>query len=251
VRIRNYATQVVKKELPRYGLKPGDPGYIHRKSFPPKERPPPAKEWHLITGVLLTRPPLLLPEPEPFEVEVQNYLSVIERHQYSRFPVNFFFKQGSIAEKRWRQEHPKEPKKSRSGILREFEDMEVDEDEGQPEWIIGGTSDEQVLRTRLRAPPPTRAANEEEEQEELSEDERRDLEMFAEEEEFDEAEREVDEEVNMDLHRIEREPEQTLYCLVKKSKAYHEKIGRPERGWSLIEGEAIHQVDSVEGLHLV
>jgi hypothetical protein len=205
--------------------------------------------WHILAGVLLTRPPLLLPDLHPFEARVQQYQEMIEQHQSSRFPVNFFFKQGSIAEKRWRQQNPREAKKSGSGIFR-------DEREGSEEWIIGGKSDEQVMKARRNAPPEANIRdNTKETEEELTDEENRDLEQYAtEESEFEDSITELPEEINFDLHRLEREPQQTLYCLVKKSKEYHKRSGRLERGWSLIESEAPGVdplTNEAEGLHEV
>jgi large subunit ribosomal protein L46 len=209
-----------------------------------KQRP-----WHILAGVLLTRPPLLLPDLHPFEARVQQYQEMIEQHQYTRFPVNFFFKQGSIAEKRWRQQNPREPKKSGSGIFR-------NEGDGIQEWIIGGKSDEQILKARKNAPPETKVRNDtKENEEELTDEEKRDLEQYAaEESEFEDSITELPEEINFDLHRLEREPQRTLYCLVKKSLESHKRSGRSERGWTLIESEA-PGVDPLtheaEGLHEV
>jgi hypothetical protein len=176
---------------------------------------------------------------------------MIERHQYSRFPVNFFFKKGSIGEKRWKQTHPREAKKTGSGIRRE-------PGEDTPEFIIGGKSDEQVMKARRNATVKKTEDEEttEEEVEEMSDEERRDLELYAAEEEaFDNTRNAVPAEINMDLHRIEREPQQTLYCLVKPSREHFEKMGKEVRSWSLIEGDAPgrnpdNKVE-IEGLHMV
>lgn len=197
----------------------------------------------------MSRPPLLLPDIHPFEEQVQAYQEMIERHQYSKFPINFFFKKGSIGEKRWKQTHSREVKKSGSGIRREKED-------DSPEWIVGGTSDEQVMKSRKNAPEPTTEKKAKVEVEEMSDEEKRDLEQYAAEEEaFDTANNELPEEVNMDFHRLEREPQQTLYCLVKPSRAHHQTMGKPERTWTLIAGNAPgwnpdNKVE-MEGLHMV
>jgi hypothetical protein len=173
---------------------------------------------------------------------------MIERHQYTRFPINFFFKQGSIAEKRWRQQHPREPKKSGSGILRE-----TDDEEDMPEWIVGGKSDEQVMKARANQREEDASDKTRKEQDDLSDDEKKDLEQYAaEEDQFDEQKTELPEEINLDLHRLERHPNQTLYCLVKNSQEWHKKSGKPVRGWTLIQAEAPGiQGDKVEGLHMV
>jgi len=219
---------------------------VNQKQKMKAMRIPRPKEWHVVAGVLLSRPPLLLPELHPFEEQVQRYQEIIEKHQYTRFPINFFFKQGSIAEKRWKQQHKREAKVSGSGIIRDVED--------EQEWILGGTSDEQVVRSRENIPVQEVKENDLEEEEDLSDEEKRDLEQFAaEEEEFEESETELPDEINHDLHRLERAPRETLYCLVKKSREYHKKSGKSVRGWSLIEAEApgIDNENKVEGLHMV
>jgi len=205
---------------------------------------PKPKEWHIVAGVLLSRPPLLLPDLHPFEQQVQRYQEILERHQYSRFPVSFFFKKGSIGEKRWKQLHPTEPKVSGSGIIRD--------DQEEQEWILGGTSDEQIMKSRENMPPEEKKESSIEE-EELSDDEKRDIEQFTAEEELEDSISDVPQEINADLHRLEREPRQTLYCLVKRSQEYHKKSGKPVRNWTLIGTEApgIDPDNNVEGLHLV
>jgi 39S mitochondrial ribosomal protein L46 len=211
---------------------------------------PRPKQWYILAGVLLSRPPLLLPDLHPFEERVQQYQEMIERHQYTRFPIEFFFKQGSIDEKMWRQQHQRDAKKSGSGILRPTDDQ-------SPEWIIGGKSDEQVLKSRIHAPKPTtppETAELQEEKDDLTDGETRDLEQFAgKEQEIAHLQTEIPQEVNIDLHRLEREPRRTLYCLVKKSRMYHERTGKSVRGWGLIEGEveSADRGNKVEPLHEV
>jgi 39S mitochondrial ribosomal protein L46 len=250
VRIRRYTTQIQKPETqePSTTIPSEEKVRPHIPHIGTRRTPNP-KQWHLLAGVLLSRPPLLLPQLHPFEEQVQQYQAMIERHQYTRFPINFFFKQGSIAEKRWRQKHPREAKKSGSGILRESED-----NKNMPEWIVGGKSDEQVMKARSNAPEPVLTTKQTKAREELSDEEKKDLEQYAaEEEEFDEARSELPEHINLDLHRIERQPRQTVYCLVRNSQEWHKKTGKPDRGWSLIEGLApgVDPENKVEGLHMV
>lgn len=174
---------------------------------------------------------------------------MIERHQYTQFPINFFFKQGSIAEKRWKLQHPLEAKKSGSGILRPFPD-----EEDKTEWILGGTSDQQVANARANAPNVLATQNASTEQEEeLSDEEKRDLEQFAAEEELDDALTEIPAEVDNDLRRLERKPQQTLYCLVKRSKGFHEIFGKRKLEWELISVGAPgrNPANEQEALHMV
>lgn len=300
---------------------------------------------HITASVLLSRPPLLVPDLHPFEAQVQRYQAMIEGHYYTDFPINFHFKRGSIGEKRWRLERPMEPKRTGSGIMRPFPES------GEPEWILGGSSDQRIIKTRrimerkkrererreaieearaaeeakkeaaaaaVRKQEEAAARKEEEakkkaeavtadaedaetpatEQEttpeesgqeepaedepanpaptgrksiaavarekaalaqqkrgkrgaiELTDDEKRDLELYAQEEQIEGAIRDLPPEINADLHRLEREPQRTLYCIVKRSRAYHEWSGKRERGWQLI-GMGAQSETGMEGLHVV
>lgn len=296
------------------------------------------KKMHITASVLLSRPPLLFPDLHPFEAQIQRYQAMIERHYYTDFPINFHFKKGSIGEKRWKLEHPIKPKVSASGIIRPLRGS------GEPEWILGGNSDQRVMKARRVAEvrrrqqemreEKERAKREEEEaaaaekameerkakkqaeavkaeeevqeveqeleaeavekgQEEkvaeakepdspdnldkdqkklakaakdkrekgmkvkskknsegLTDDEKRDLEQYAQEEKIEDATRDILPEFNADLHRLEREPQRTLYCIVKRSQGYHEWSGKKERRWQLI-GMGAQSETGTEGLHVV
>lgn len=209
------------------------------------------KQWRILASVLLSRPPILLPDIHPFEQQIQKYLETIERHQYARFPLSFFFKRGSIGEKRWKRQHPREPRRSGSGIIR----MPHGEREDSPPWIIGGISDKQVINARRSSPHTVARTKPDEDEEELTDQERRDLEQYASDaDEFASAQREVSDEVNADLRLLERRPDQTLYCLVKRSEEYHQKSGKPEQAWGLISAHApgVNPTKhEQEGLHVV
>jgi len=328
---------------------------------------------HITASVLLSRPPLLVPDLHPFEAQVQRYQAMIEQHYYTDFPVNFHFKKGSIGEKRWRLEHPVKAKKSASGIIRPLRGS------GEPEWILGGNSDQRVIKARrvaevkrrererveekvkreaeaakqaaeaareaeeakkpgeepekqavaqqqkegemekeveagelgtikdeakegeaekhgtvaqqtkeveevekeveeakqefpeeaneVKKPEkvekvpkePGRAAKEMKDKgakkgkrnsDELTDDDRRDLEQYAKEEKIEGAIRDLPPEINADFHRLEREPQRTLYCIVKRSRGYHEWSGKKERRWQLI-GMGAQSETGTDGLHLV
>ena len=129
------------------------------------------------------------------------------------------------------------------------------EGKGNPEWILGGHSDQQVIKARRHALGGSGIGEKtaQENEDELSDEERRDLEQFAEDEELEDALTEIPEEINMDFHRLEREPRSTLYCLVKRSRAYHEQSGKKVRGWTLI-GVGAPGTDpdnNPEALHMV
>jgi 39S mitochondrial ribosomal protein L46 len=207
---------------------------------------PKPKEWHIVANVLLSRPPLLVYNPNPLEKQVGAYLEMLEKHQYADFPLNFHFKQGSIAEKGWRQLHRRQPRRNSSGLLRDPTST------GSPQWILGGTSDEQVMKARKNAPPTVRNT-ENDDDDGLTDEERRDLEQFAaQEDEYEEMKTEVDSEIDLDFHRLERKPRETVYCLVKQSKELQLRSGKPAHPWGLPEAEATTGDHSQqEGLHMV
>ena len=215
---------------------PADPRQMYRDRRLQKP-----KEMVVVASVLLTRPPLLLPDLHPFEQVIRQYLEMIERHQYSDFPIHFYFKKGSVGEKRWKQQNSREPRKSGSGILRPFPD-----DEDKTEWILGGVSDQQVMRVRRHAPKIAPSDRPEKNEDPMTEEEKRDLDQFAQSEELENATTEIPAQVNSDFHRLEREPKRTLYCLVKRSKEYNEQTGRAQRDFGLIGAPTIGKITATE-----
>ena len=360
---------------PDQSAPPGAPPEKDRRQFFRDRRAAKPRPMHITASVLLSRPPLLVPDLHPFEAQVQRYQAMIEQHYYTDFPINFHFKRGSIGEKRWKLEHPMKAKKSASGIIRPLKGS------GEPEWILGGNSDQRVIKSRRVAEAKRRereraeeavrrdaeatklaaeAARKEEEtnkprqeaekdaiiaqeqkqgetekelqagklrvakeeakegeaeeqgeaaqqqkeaeemtkeveaakqespneetneveklekvennpteprrpaiekkekgakkakrnSDELTDDDKRDLEQYAQEEMIEGAIRDLPPEVNADLHRLEREPQRTLYCLVKRSRGYHEWSGKKERRWQLI-GMGAQSETGPDGLHVV
>jgi 39S mitochondrial ribosomal protein L46 len=352
VRIRSFATQVQldpeQVEVPSESnaIDKPDPSKVDKRQIYRDRRAAKPRPMHITASVLLSRPPLLVPDLHPFEAQVQRYQAMIEGHYYTDFPINYHFKRGSIGEKRWRLDRPMQPKRSNSGIMRPFPGS------GEPEWILGGSSDQRIIKTRriiekkkrererreaieavraaeetkkeaaatavrkqeepkaeaarkeaeakknAEAPTTEDAENPANEQEtspekpsqaepaeeeppkpaptgrksiaalarekaalskqkrgkrgviELTDDEKRDLELYAQEEEIEGAIRDLPPEINADLHRLEREPQRTLYCIVKRSRGYHEWSGKRERGWQLI-GMGAQSETGLEGLHVV
>src|SRR5271170_4942549 len=175
------------------------------------ERPRQIRQFHILASVLLSRPPLLLPDIDPFEDQIQRYREYIQRHQYTRFPPIFFFKKGSIGERQWKRQHPDLIKTSGSGLLRDPPD-----ESGQrgPEWILGGNHDIQVMAARKNAGAATPRKEKEVKEETLTDQERRDLEQYAEQEAgLQNDVKTLPRWINRDQRRLERHPEQTVYCL--------------------------------------
>ena len=256
-RIRQYST--IQKELEEEPPAEMSAGALkserirqHQIAIAHRRLPP--KQWNILAGVLLSRPPILVPAPHPFEEQLIAYQNMLEQHHYTPFPINFFFKKGSIGEKRWLMQHQREPKKSGSGILRPL-------NRNEPEWIVGGTSDHNVFRVRenvstIRKPRKKKTndlvAN-------MTEDERRTLEQYAAQDERGLGNRrtEVPLYIDIEFQNLERRPRETLYCLVKNSKLYQERLGRPEerdkRKFGVLEHSVFSENPAVKlrGLDLV
>jgi len=241
-----------------------------RQSAVATRRQPP-KQWNVLAGVLLSRPPILVPEPHPFEAQLIRYQKMLDQHHYTQFPINFFFKKGSIGEKRWLMEHPVEPKKSGSGILRPL-------DPSEPQWILGGNSDHNVFRVRSKASvgqrnEPTQPSSKKKRKDDfldkMDERERRTLEQYAalEEKGLDkimttEPPPSKRKGKNKDeiYRRLDRKPRETLYCLVKNSVAHQKRLGRPDEkrtygpiehwAFSVTPGQPSRSLDVVRSLVL-
>ncbi|OLL24216.1 54S ribosomal protein L17, mitochondrial [Neolecta irregularis DAH-3] len=59
--------------------------------------------WGIKAGVILTRVPQIIKLPTPFEKAFYDYQLSLEQRLAARFSANFYFRKGSIAEKRWIQ----------------------------------------------------------------------------------------------------------------------------------------------------
>jgi len=62
---------------------------------------PESKPYRLLTSVILTRSPLLTATPTPFESAYYAYQQRIARALANPFPAEFYFKKGSVAERRF------------------------------------------------------------------------------------------------------------------------------------------------------
>ncbi|KZO99503.1 hypothetical protein CALVIDRAFT_495022 [Calocera viscosa TUFC12733] len=62
---------------------------------------PESKPYRLLTSVILTRSPLLTPEPTPYESAFYAYQRRIARALSNPFPGEFYFKRGSVGERRF------------------------------------------------------------------------------------------------------------------------------------------------------
>ncbi|KAG0242253.1 39S mitochondrial ribosomal protein L46-domain-containing protein [Mortierella sp. GBAus27b] len=58
----------------------------------------------IVAGAVVSRQPLILRDPAPFEKEYFLYQKNLERDQAAPFAAEFYFKKGSVAERRWKQQ---------------------------------------------------------------------------------------------------------------------------------------------------
>ncbi|CAG8492191.1 1377_t:CDS:2 [Paraglomus occultum] len=61
----------------------------------------PKKRYRVVVGIVLSRCPIITRNLHPFEREYYKYQQRLEQARAAPFPVEFYFKKGSIAEKNW------------------------------------------------------------------------------------------------------------------------------------------------------
>ncbi|KAG0225232.1 54S ribosomal protein L17 mitochondrial [Actinomortierella wolfii] len=66
-------------------------------------RPLIVNNQRIVAGVVLSRQPLILRDLTPFEQEYFQYQKDLERDHAAPFAAEFYFKKGSVAERRWKQ----------------------------------------------------------------------------------------------------------------------------------------------------
>ena len=92
-RIRHYST--VQKQLEESVQETNEPSLspeerserARLRSISIHNRHRPAKQWNVLAGVLLSRPPLLVPEKHLFEEQLVRYQEMLEQHHYTQFPI--------------------------------------------------------------------------------------------------------------------------------------------------------------------
>ncbi|KAL1915044.1 mitochondrial 54S ribosomal protein mL46 [Calcarisporiella thermophila] len=103
--------------------------------------------YRLVAGVVLARSPQIQRSPTAFEQAYFNYQKQLARHTSAFFPTDFYFKKGSIAEKRWQRQQEIEkredifnPSASSQKEAKTVEKAEVEEDDKS----IGGDLEAKV-----------------------------------------------------------------------------------------------------------
>src|SRR5437763_414194 len=59
--------------------------------------------YRIVAGIVLARPPIILRDPHPFELQYYLYQQKLGQFHSTQFPINFYFKKGSSTEKQWLQ----------------------------------------------------------------------------------------------------------------------------------------------------
>lgn len=80
------------------------PPPLHRyfTTNPPSSIPIISNHHRVVAGVVLTRSPQIIRDPTPFERAYFAYQQKLDRASALSFPAEFYFKKGSVAERRWR-----------------------------------------------------------------------------------------------------------------------------------------------------
>ncbi|GBC04495.1 hypothetical protein RclHR1_00570051 [Rhizophagus clarus] len=145
------------------------------------------QKYRIVSGIVLTRSPQILRDLHPFEREYYLYQQKLEQIHSQPFPQDFYFKKGSIAEKRWN----KKKEQDRKNTLSIFSNFNNNSD-----------------------------TNKNEEGEEDINDE---IKSFGnvEEEEIKIASRITQDDLNKNLKSLNRALQRTLYLIVKKPRDEH------------------------------
>ncbi|KAL0094959.1 39S mitochondrial ribosomal protein L46-domain-containing protein [Phycomyces blakesleeanus] len=86
---------------------PKTPAMLARRWFAsaaPTQAPLVVKNSRILASVILSRPPQITRDSTGFEKAYFDYKEKLERQDASTFPTEFYFKKGSIAERRWKEE---------------------------------------------------------------------------------------------------------------------------------------------------
>ncbi|KAF9187053.1 54S ribosomal protein L17 mitochondrial [Haplosporangium sp. Z 767] len=147
----------------------------------------------IVAGAVVSRQPLIVRDLTPFEQEYFAYQKNLERENAATFGAEFYFKKGSVAERRWKQEEA-ERQAAASGIFSSSSSSKSDS--GKSAGAASGAD---------------LAANEESEEDRVAA-----LEAKV---EFNDRVTEADR--KNDVRSLERALQRTLYLIVKKSRDQH------------------------------
>lgn len=71
---------------------------------PVLQQPLVIKNSRIAASVILTRGPQITRDATPFEQAYFDYQEKLDRHESAVFPQDFYFKKGSVAERRWKED---------------------------------------------------------------------------------------------------------------------------------------------------
>src|SRR5437763_753091 len=68
------------------------------------------QNYRIVSGIVLTQPPQILRDLHPFERKYYLYQQKLDQIHSPPFPEDFYFKKGSIAEKKWKEKKEQDKK---------------------------------------------------------------------------------------------------------------------------------------------
>ncbi|KAF9168254.1 54S ribosomal protein L17 mitochondrial [Actinomortierella ambigua] len=149
----------------------------------------------IVAGAVVSRQPLILRDLLPFEQEYFQYQKDLERDHAAPFAAEFYFKKGSVAERRWRQ-------------------SEADRMAAQKAGGAGAKAAEASSSSSSSSAAATEAGGEDED---MTEEER----VAAQEAKVEFNDRVTEADRKNDIRSLERALARTLYLIVKKPRDQH------------------------------
>lgn len=113
------------------------------------------KTHRLATGIILNRAPTLTQRPTPFEKAFYEYQARISRALHNPFPYEFYFKQGSVLEAKFKsEERAREGEAFGKGYAAkiELDDSMLTDDTEQSEKLMSRRTTAQVKSLDRRGP---------------------------------------------------------------------------------------------------
>lgn len=198
--------------------------------IPPVAQPKTSSPYHIRSGLILTRPPLLTREQTPFESAFYLYQKRLNERLSAPFRRAFYFRQDTAADLDWRLKH-----QEREGVA--GRDIGRYKSRGRLSWndelLIGSaTSDPAQVVEKLVQDAEMRVS---EDGEVIAPEDRVKLERPR--------PRRTEADENGDVRRLDRALDQTLYLVVRRGKGESATWGFPTG--AVKTDEALHEVSCV------
>lgn len=74
-----------------------------------------SNSYRVVAGIVLARNPIITRDPTPFEEEYYAYQQRLEDEAAAPFPTDFYFKKGSVAEKKWLEQEAERKQRLKTG----------------------------------------------------------------------------------------------------------------------------------------